>query len=184
MISVVSVCSSIGAGLAATLSSRTIRSWAVGRDRRRYDHLASHPRWPSSGSGRSCCGWAIRRAARAGAVLDHPRHRPGHVVDRSADHHHQLRRRADAHLGHRAGERRRRAVLDGLRPREGGAGGPGLQAGGELGGPDGPPRHHRPHAADGRSSAAASRSRRSFRSSSTSGRIPGASRSSRSRCAT
>ena len=35
-----------------------------------------------------------------------------------------------------------------LRPREGGAGGPGLQARGELGGADGAPRHHRPDAAD------------------------------------
>ena len=59
-----------------------------------------------------------------------------------------LRRRADAHLRHGAGERRRRALLDGLRPGEGGPRGAGLQGGRELGGADGAARHHRPHAAD------------------------------------
>ena len=97
--------------------------------------------------GRPAAG-PVHGPARAGAVLDHPVHRPGLVVDRPADHHHQLRRRGDAHLRHGAGERRRRPLLDGLRPREGRARGPGLQARGELGGADGAPRHHRPHAAD------------------------------------
>ena len=90
----------------------------------------------------------LRRAARAGAVLDHPVRRHGLGLDRPAHHHDQLRRRADAHLRHRAGERRRRAVLDGLRPGEGGARGAGLPAGGELGGADGAARHHRPDVAD------------------------------------
>ena len=39
------------------------------------------------------------------------------VLDRSAHHHDQLRRRADADLGHGAGQRRRGAVLDGARRR-------------------------------------------------------------------
>ena len=106
------------------------------------------PDRPAVGAGGRAAAGQVHGPARAGAVLDHPRHRPGLVLDRSANHHHQLRRRADAHLGHRAGERGRRAVLDGLRPREGGARGPGLQARGELGGADRAPRHHRPHAAD------------------------------------
>ena len=70
------------------------------------------------------------------------------VVDRSADDHDQLRRRADAHLRHRAGQRRRGAVLDGARRAEGRARGAGLRAGRELGGADRAARHHRPHDAD------------------------------------
>ena len=70
------------------------------------------------------------------------------TLDRSADHHHQLRRRADAHRRYRPGQRRRGAVLDGPRRREGGARSAGLRAGGELGGADGAARHHRPHHAD------------------------------------
>ena len=66
------------------------------------------------------------------------------IVDRSADDHDQLRRGADADVGHRAGERRRGAVLDGPRRAEGGARGAGLRAGGELGGTDRAARHHRP----------------------------------------
>ena len=70
------------------------------------------------------------------------------VLDRPAHHHHQLRRRADADLGHRAGQRRRGAVLDGARRREGRARSAGLRAGDQLGGADRAARHHRPHHAD------------------------------------
>ena len=56
--------------------------------------------------------------------------------------------RTDAHLRHRAGERRRGAVLDGARRAEGGARSAGLPAGRELGRADCAPRHHRPNRVD------------------------------------
>ena len=54
--------------------------------------------------------------ARPGPVLDPAVRRYRDPLDRSAGDHHQLRRRADADLRHRAGQRRRGAVLAGLRP--------------------------------------------------------------------
>ena len=99
-----------------------------------------------------------------GTLLDHAVRRHGHAVDRSARDHHELRRRRDADVRHRAGERRRRPLLDGLRPGEGGARSAGLPAGGELGGADGAARHHRPHVARPICCADASGSKRSCRS--------------------
>ena len=83
------------------------------------------------------------------------------ALDRSADDHDQLRRRADADGRHGAGQRRRGAVLDGARRREGRARSAGLRAGGELGGADRAARHHRPHDARPICCAGASRSRTS-----------------------
>ena len=50
-----------------------------------------------------------------GTVLGRAVRRQRVVLDRPADDHHELRRRADADRGHRAGERRRGALLDGAR---------------------------------------------------------------------
>ena len=109
----------------------------------------------------------VHRAARPRPVLDRsPSSTRMTRLGRSARHHHRLRRRGDADLGHRAGERRRGAVLDGARPRAGRARGAELPAGGELGGADRAARHHRPHVA--RRAAARPRADRS--------RAPGADR--------
>ena len=110
--------------------------------------LMQSPRSRSSGSAPSCCGWAGSSAcAGPGLFWIVPFVDTRLVVDRPADDHDELRRRADADVRHRAGQRRRGAVLDGARRREGGARGAGLRAGGELGGADRAARHHRPHRA-------------------------------------
>ena len=135
----------------------------VRADRPRPDAVAARSR--SSGSARSCCGSAASSGcAGPGLFWIVPFVDSRHLVDRSADDHHQLRRRADADLRHRAGQRRRGAVLDGARRAEGGARSAGLRAGGELGGADGAARHHRPHRRSPICCAAASGSKPSCRS--------------------
>ncbi len=91
----------------------------------------------------------VHGPAGAGPVLGRAVRRHRVVVDRPADDHDELRRRADADVGHRAGERGRGALLDGARRAAGRARSAGLRAGGELGGADGAARHHRPDDAHG-----------------------------------
>ena len=105
-------------------------------------------------------------------------------LHRSARDHDGLRGGADAHRGHRAGQRRRGPLLDGARPGEGRARSAELLSSGELGRADRAARHHRPHVARRPAARAASASRRSSRSSSTAARTRGASPCNRSRCAT
>ena len=145
---------------------------------------AGAARRPAVGARGRAAARPLRRAARAGTLLDRAVRRSRDVVDRSAHDHHQLRRRADADVRHRAGQRRRRALLDGPRRAEGRARSAGLLAGGQLGGADGAARHHRAH--DARRSAARPRADRgaSCSGSSTSARTRGASPCRRSRCAT
>ena len=106
----------------------------------------------------------LRRVAGAGVVLDRAVHRSRLVGDRSADDRLRFRRRADTDCRHGAGQCRRRAVLDGARRREGGAGGAGLRARGRVGRANGAARHHRPHHAGGAAARAASRCRSNCRS--------------------
>ena len=107
----------LGALTGGILSAVTARREAVGARRR------SAPR-------------PIHRTARPWNLLGSPVLRQGHVVDRPARHHDELRGRGDADVRHGSGERRRRAVLDGARFREGRARSAGLRAGRELGGAD------------------------------------------------
>ena len=141
------------------------------------------PRSPSNGSGRLFCAWAITSACAAlgssGSFPGLTETLPGSISGSSPP----VSPPSDAHRGHRAGERRRRFVLDGLRPREGGARGAGLQAGGQLGGEtalrDIIGRTPLTVLLRGREQIEGS-----SRSSSMSGPTPGASRSNPSRCAT
>ena len=95
-----------------------------------------------------------------------------------------LCRRADADLRHGAGQRRRRALLDRLRRREGRARSAGLPPGRQLGGADRACATSSDAPRSPISFRDATRSSRSCSSSSTSDRRRGASPSSRSRCAT
>ena len=137
----------LAAGWAAGARRATGRRWRWPR-RLGWRSLNAPPARAAMGAGRRPPLRPLRRPARPGPVLDPALRRSRVDVDRSAHHHHQLRRRADADVGHRAGQRRRGPVLDGPRRREGRARGPGLRAGGELGGADRAARHHRPHHAD------------------------------------
>ncbi len=156
--------SSIGAGFAVTR-----RAAEPGRHHSSASSSASSSRSrrkvaQAVGARRRAAPRQVRRTARTRAVLDHSVHRHRVVVDRPARDHHELQRRGDAHVRHGAGERRRRALLDGLRSGEGRARGAGLRARRELGGADRAARHHRPHVAQRACCAAASRSRPTCRS--------------------
>ena len=152
------------------------------RARPRPDAVAAHR--PAVGARHRLAPRPVHRLARAWLVLDRAVRRSRLLVDRSAHHHHELRRRADADFRHRAGQCRRRVVLDGARRAEGRARSAGLRAGGELGGADRAARHHRPHHAH--RSAARPRAHRSGAAAvdRQPARIRGASRSRRSKCAT
>ena len=85
----------------------------VSARRPRADAVAAHR--AAVGARRRAAARPLRRPARPRPLLDRAVRRSRVVVDRPADHHHELRRRADADLRHRAGQRRRGAVLDGAR---------------------------------------------------------------------
>ena len=139
----------------------------------------------SSGSAPSCCGSAASSAcaARASSGSCRSSTRVSSWIDQRTITT-ELRRRTDADRRHGAGQRRRGAVLDGARRREGRARSAGLRAGGQLGGADGAARHHRPHDADRPAARPRADRGRAAAADRLSARTRGASPCRRSRCAT
>ena len=119
-----------------------------------------------------------------GAVLDRARRRHHPALDRPPGDGHPFQRREDPDQGHRAGGRRRGAVLDGVGCGKGRPGGRGLPGGHLLGGADRPAGDHRPDGPGRYPGRAGPRWTPTCRRSSTSAPRPGASPCSRSRSAT
>ena len=115
-----------------------VLSFVVAGDRRRLDQDRQ-----SVGARRRPAARPLPRARRARAVLHHPDHRHGAVLDRHPRDRQRFQGGEDADTRHRAGRRRRRAVLEGGRPAEGGARRRRVRGRDQLGGADGAARRDR-----------------------------------------
>jgi hypothetical protein len=148
------------------------------------DRFLRHQGRRPVGPGRGAAARPLPRPQGSRPVFHHSDHRDRRLLDRHPRHHEFVQGREDSHQGHGAGGCRRRAVLEGGRPEEGGARRGRLCERHQLGVADRASRCHRQDHAVRYAGGPRKKSAATCRRSSMRGRSPGASTSFRSRSRT